>query len=204
MLDFIFRAHLPLAADAAMLFAVGVLLSFPVVRLRLRGVAALPRALLRLVLRLIGPDPTLARMAGVIWAFNSVVLFVDLASGFHPLLPALLCVWTGLNVGVMVGMAPQEMRALGAGRPRPGRWTPPRGLASPCALLVPLLELPCFFYTVAMGINMGILVQSNALPYLPALAVRGRAYAAVIVPVLLASAIAEAIAIRGAASRADA
>ncbi len=198
MLYFVFREHSPQAAQAALLFAVGVFLSWPVVRLRLRGVAVLPLALLRTVVRLIGPDPSVVRMAGVIWLFNSVAMFVDLAAGFHPFVPALLCLWTGLNIGVVIGMAPREMAMLAAGHPGPGRWTSPPAVARLCGLLVLLLELPCLFYTVAMGISMGALVQSGTLHYLPALAVRGRAFACVIVPLLLVSAIAEAVAMRGA------
>ncbi len=200
MLYFVFRDHASQAAQAALLFTAGAFFSWPVVRFRLRGVAALPVALLRLVVRLIGPAPSFVRMAGVIWAFNSAAMFIDLAAGFHPLLPALLCLWTGLNIGVVVGMAPREMAVPAASRPGPGRWSPPPAAARLCGLLVLLLELPCLFYTTAMGISMGALVQSGTLHYLPALAVRGRAYALVIVPLLLVSAIAEAIAIRGAAS----
>jgi len=203
MLTFVFQAHASQAAQAALLFAVGVFLSWPVVRLRLRGVAVLPLALLRMVVRLIGPEPSVVRMAAVIWVFNSVVIFIDLASGFHQLLPALLCLWTGLNIGVVIGMAPREMAMLAANCPRPGRWKPPPGAARLCILLVLLLELPCLFYSVAMGISMGTLVQSGTLHYLPALAVRARAYAAVIVPILLVSAVAEALAIRGAVAQGD-
>lgn len=196
MLEFVFRDHLRLALDAALLFAVGLFVSYPVVRWRLRGVAAVPLALYRLVVRLIGPSPSIARTAGVIWAFNSVVIFIDMASGFHPLMPKLLCIWTGLNVGVTLGFAPREAMPL-AGPEQPGRWTPPPPLARACGVLVLVLELPSFFYAVAMGINMGWLVQRGELAYLPALSVRARAYAAVIVPMLLVSAVAEAVAIRG-------
>jgi hypothetical protein len=199
MLGFLFREHVSLALDAGLLFAVGLFASYPVVRYRWRAVAAPPLALFRLVVRLLGPAPSIARMALVIWAFNSIIVFIDMASGFHPLLPKLLCVWTGLNVGVMLGMAPQELE-LQLASVRPGSWVPPPALARVCTVLLLVLELPCFFYAVAMGISMGLLVQSSALSYLPGLAVRGRAYVTLLVPILLVSALAEAIAVRGTAS----
>jgi hypothetical protein len=203
MLEFVFRDHLRLALDAALLFAVGLFASYPVVRYNLRGVAAPAVALFRLVVRLIGTAPTPARTAAVIWACNSLIMFVDMASGFHPLLPKVLCLWTGLNVGIMAGMAPQEADLLRAGPPGAGQWAPGPALTRLCALLVLVLELPCLFYAVAMGMNMGLLVQSGTVRYLPALSVRGRAYAGLIVPILLVSAVAETLAIRGAAAVQD-
>jgi len=203
MLDFVFRDHLRLALDAALLFGVGLFAAYPVVRYRLRAPAAVPLAALRLVARLMGRSPGLVRMAAVIWAFNSVVMFLDMASGFHPMLPKVLGMWTGLNVGIMIGLAPREKVFLPPQRPAAGQWVPSPPLAGSCALLVLLLELPCFFFAVAMGLSMGHAVQSGAAGYAAALSVRARAYFSVIVPVLLASALAEAGAIRGAAARAE-
>ena len=197
MIEFVFKEHFRLALHAALLFAVGLFASYPVVKYRVRWLAAVPLALLRFVLRLIGPSPALARMAGVTWAFNSVVMFVYMATGFHPLLPKVLGVWMGLNIGTVIGMAPDYEELRTVSRPAAGQWAPPPGLARVCALLVPVLELPCFFYAVAMGMSMGQQVQSGALPYLSALAVRSQAYAALLVPILLASAVAEVTAIRG-------
>ena len=156
MLDFIFREHLRLALEAALLFGVGLLAAYPVVRCRLRAPAVVPLAALRFVMRLMGPFPSLVRMGGVIWAFNSVVMFIDMATGFHPPLPQVLALWTGLTVGI-----------------------------------------------IAMGVSMGHAVPSGAAGYLSALSVRACAYLAVIVPILLASALAEAVAIRGAAAQDD-
>ncbi|MHC4788981.1 MAG: hypothetical protein ACYS8K_07230, partial [Planctomycetota bacterium] len=71
MIEFVFAVHLRLALRAALLFAVGLFAAWPVVRYRIKSLAALPMAVFRLVLRLIGPSPTIARMAGVIFGFNT-------------------------------------------------------------------------------------------------------------------------------------
>ncbi len=201
MLEFVLVNHFRLALDAALLFAVGLFASWPVVHYRLEGVARLPLALFRLVLRLIGRSPGVPRMTAVIWCFNSLTIFVYMASGFHPLLPKLFGIWTGMNIGVVLGMARHEEDLLQAGTPAPGQWVPPPLLATACGALVLVLELPCFWFSIAMGIGMGHAVESGQ-PYLSVLASRAAAYACVIVPVLAASAVCEAVAIRGSAGRA--
>ena len=83
-----------------------------------------------------------------------------------------------------------------------GQWRPPAGLSMACGVLVLLLELPCFWYCIAMGISMGWAVQGGT-PYQTALASRAPAYASVIVPLLLVSALAESVTIRTGAEPAE-
>ncbi|MHC4592436.1 MAG: stage II sporulation protein M [Planctomycetota bacterium] len=203
MIDFILRDHLRLAVHAALLFAVGLFASWPIVHYRLKAPARLPLAVFRLVLKLLGQSPSLARIACVIFCFNTVAMFVYMASGFHPLLPKVFGIWTGLNIGIIMGIAREERELLEAGLPSAGQWRPSGSLAALCGLLVLVLELPCFWFSIGMGIKMGHDVQSGALPYPEALARRALAYAVVIVPLLLLSAMAEAIAIRGSAAGAE-
>ncbi len=138
--------HVAPAALAAVLFGVGLLLAGPVVRLRLRAVEWLPERMLRFVACLMGPRPGIVRTAVVIWLFNAAVMFLCMASGFHPAVPLFLCIWTGLNVGtVTLRAAAQDAPALEAlARPAPGAWRPPGWLAVASGVLVLLLELPCF------------------------------------------------------------
>jgi hypothetical protein len=195
-LYFIFTVHQKLALYAAFLFVVGLFLSWPVVHYRMRAAARLPLAVFGFVLRAVGPAPSIARLAGVIFGFNVVVIFSDMALGVHPVVPRLLCMWTGMNVGIIVGLGDEA----GLTFPRaaaPGRWRPSRALASLCALVVVLLELPCFWLSIAMGMSLGYAVQSGASDYAGALALRAQAYATVIAPLLACSALAEAVAIRG-------
>lgn len=199
-LRFIFTEHQKPALYAAVLFAVGLFLSWPVIHFRMRALAALPLAVFRGVLRSLGPAPSIAGMAAVIFGFNAVVIFVDMALGFHPLLPKVLCIWTGMNVGIVAGMGDEA----GLAYPRPaadGRWRPPRPLVWACAVAVLLLELPCFWLSIAMGITLGHAVQSSDSTYSAALAVRAQAYWTVIAPLLACSALAEAVAVRGAPPR---
>ncbi|MCK4283651.1 MAG: hypothetical protein KAX44_04985 [Candidatus Brocadiae bacterium] len=202
MIEYVFRTHFRLAVHAALLFTVGLFLSWPVIHYRLEALARLPLALFRFAIRLIGTSPSIARTAGVIFCFNSVAIFVYMASGFHPVLPKIFGVWTGMNIGTIVGMARREEDFLQAGRPSPGQWLPPSPLTAICGVLVLVLELACFWFSIAMGMGMGHAVQAGAERYFDALAVRTRAYALVVLPVLALSAIAEAIAIRGCAGQA--
>ena len=199
MLEFVFRAHMRLASHAALLFAVGLFISVPVVRYRLRPIAWLPLAVFRLVIGLIGSSPSMARMVAVIFSFNTVAIFLYMASGFHPVLPKVFGIWTGMNIGIVMGMARQEELAGRSGWAKPGQWRPSRSLTGLCGLLVLLLELPCFWFAVAMGISLSHAVQAGMQSYTEALAPRASAYLAVIAPLLLCSAVAEAVAIRGTA-----
>ena len=196
MITFAFQQHLRLAVHGALLFAAGLFASWPVIRYRLTAVAWLPEQTFRLVLRLLGPRPSIPRVAGVIFAFNSAVMFLQMASGYHPFLPKVLGIWTGLNVGIMGAASAREgiqPDALGAPE---GGWIPPRLATLLCGLAVLALELPSYWFALAMGISLGHSVQGGAA-YGSALAQRALAYVTVILPALLTSAVAESIAIRG-------
>ncbi len=197
VLEYVLVEHLRLAVLAAILFAVGLFVSPVVARLRIAALEWLPLQLFRLIMRLVGPGPSLARMAGVIWVFNSAAMFVYMASGYHPLAPRIIGVWTGLNIGIVAARARSDEAGLaGLMVPRAGQWAPPAGLAWMCGALVLLLELPCFWYALGMGMSLGGDVQREGVQYLAALRPRAWAYLLLIVPTLLVSAVAEAIAIR--------
>ncbi len=202
MIEYVFRTHFRLAVHGALLFTVGLFLSWPVIHYRLEALARLPLALLRFAIRMMGTSPSIARTAGVIFCFNSLAIFVYMASGFHPLLPKIFAIWTGMNIGTIVGLARREVDLLQAGRPSPRQWLPPSPLTAVCGVLVLVLELPCFWFSIAMGIGMGQGVQAGTARYFDALAVRAQTYALVVLPVLALSAVAEAIAIRGCAGQA--
>jgi hypothetical protein len=199
MLDFVVRTHLRLALHAGLLFAVGIFVSWPIVHYRLRAVAWPAVQAFRLILRLVGPSPSIARTAAAIFLFNTIAIFVYMASGFHPLLPKVFGIWTGLNIGVIVSLA-REGDFIQRSRPTPEQWRPPPRLVAVCGTMVLALELPCFWYSIAMGMSMGHAVQAGVQPYAAALETRAAAYVGVIVPLLLCSAVAEAIAIRGTAA----
>jgi len=130
-------------------------------------------------------------------------MFVHMASGLHPLAPQLLGVITGMNVGIAAGMGRRMQDLLPRGLPQPSGWRPPPKVGCACALLVLGLELPAFWYSVAMGISMGQGIQGSTVTYGSALLERAPAYGGVIVPILLISAIAETVAMSGAAGADD-
>lgn len=200
-LDFIFVQHFWLALDAVILFAVGLFAAVPVVRYGMEAVKWLPLKVFRLVVRLMG-ERGIVRTALVIGTFNSVAIFVYMVSGFHPLFPKIFGVWTGLNIAVLTAGVDKEKDPVLSRLTEPpeGGWRPSAGLAGLCGLLVLILELPCFWFALAMGMRMGHRVQAGA-SYAEELSRRGTAYVTVIVPLLLVSAVAEAIAIRGAPRR---
>lgn len=199
-LNFLLVDHFRLALHAGLLFAVGLFVAWPVVRYQLTGVAWLPWRIFGLVVRLMGPRPSLLRMAGVIFLFNSIVMFVQMASGFHSFVPKVFGIWTGMNVGIMMGFAGDADGMIRRVARRRRGWNPPPAVTLICSLLVMLLELPCYFYALAMGMRLGHTVQGGQAGYVAALEPRAIAYAAFLVPALFVSAVAESVSIRGAAT----
>jgi hypothetical protein len=198
LLHFIFVEHLILAAVAALMFVVGLLLSWPVVRYQVRWAQRPALKLFRLVLRLIGSQPSLLRMSLVIWLFNSTAMFIYMSCGVLPILPKLVAVCTGFNVAVIFARTEAMEELNDAGRPGALQWIPGPLVTSVCGLVVLLVELPCFWYAIAMGISLGQVAIGEGGSWADAFELRGRAYGAVIVPLLLVSAVCESIAIRGA------
>lgn len=203
MIEYVLVGHLRPALHAAILFAVGLLIAVPVTRYRLTFLAWPALQVLRLVMWLMGERPSLLRVAAIIWLFNSDAMLIYMASGFHPMLPKVFALWTGLNIGVVMARMSADDDSVfgGLGQVAPGQWLPPKGLALGCGVLVLMLELPCFWYALGMGMSMGWQVQAGG-GYLASLGPRATAYLCLIVPTLLVSAIAESIAIRAAAGSA--
>lgn len=201
MVEFVLIEHFRLAVHAAALFGIGLLLSWPVVHYRMMRVAWLPLRVFRIVVALMGPRPPFARMTAVIFGFNALTIFLYLAGGWHPVFPKLCGLWIGMNVAIVAVMGREDERIMEMGRPGEEAWVPGRPLSMLCGLAVMLLELPCFWYALAMGMSLGDAVQDGRAPYLEALGVRALAYVTLVAPALLVSAAAESAAIRGMAAR---
>jgi hypothetical protein len=203
MLEAIFHTEARLVYHAGLLFAVGIFAGAAVVKLRLDAVARPALAAFRVILRVLGHSPSLARMTAVIWLFNSTAIFLYMASGsLHRLLPMVFSIWTGMNIAAVVGLArvgrAQEMQMAR----RPDQWRPPGPLGALCGLAVLVLELGSFFIAIAMGISTGAAVAGGTAR-LAALAPRAAAYTTILVPVLLLSAFCESISIRTGSPGAD-
>jgi len=187
---------------AAVLFAAGVATAVPVTHGKVHWLMAFPLWIVRKVLRLIGPEFAPWRVFPTIFVFNSVAMFVYMATGVLVIVPAAVAFLTGLNIGVVVLNA-GELELPGGELPTAdgddsyevAPWV------SACGLAVLVLELPSFWISVGMGIGMGRSLAVGG-PYtvgnITRLFVeRAHAYWMIVVPVLLVSAVAETLAIRG-------
>lgn len=198
------RGHLWLGLVAALLFGAGLGTSVVVVRRQVRWLMALPLWVVRRVMAIIGPGFPPLRVFLVIFCFNSVAIFLYMASGVLVCLPAAIAFLTGVNIGVIVLKADEVQGAAGETPPADSDEQPDvevGPLASLCGLAVLLIELPCFWLSIGMGIRMG---RRLALDFAYTLhnmgrllAPRAAAYVSVILPALFLSAIAETVAIRG-------
>ncbi len=200
LFSFVFVQHFGLACGAALLFLVGVLLAFPVVKHGSTRLTWLPLILFRLVRRMLGTHPGMTRLWSLIFGFNGTVMLLYMASGVHPGFPAAISLLTGYNIAVILLVAGETGDLDGLAVSPASRWKPGGWVAGLCGLAVILLELPCFWYSIAMGIRLGQEIVAGQTSYVQGIATRLHAYAFLILPVLLVSAVCEAIAIRGMAA----
>ena len=197
-------SHLWLGVVAAALFAAGLVTSVAVVRREVQWLMVVPLWVVRRVMGIIGPRFPPLRVFLVIFCFNSVAIFLYMASGVLVIVPATIAFLTGINIGVIVQRADRVQlatgeRPLAAAGDEEGADVGP--LASLCGLAVLVIELPCFWMSVGMGIRLG---RRLALDFSYTLANMGKllgpraaAYVSIVVPALFLSALAETVAIRG-------
>jgi hypothetical protein len=166
-----------------------------VVRGDVRFLIAFPVWLLRKLMRYLRGGPAVAEVFLVIFLFNGTAMFVYLMSGAIPFLPHAIVFMTGMNVAV-AGLKSGEI--LGEEEKAPEGEidrvvTDTRNglavldpLSAVCSLLVVLLELPCFWFTMALSAAPGFVGEMRP---------RIMAYVSVILPLLAVSALAEAYAV---------
>jgi len=194
---FVFSDHFDLACGAALLFLVGVLLAFPVVKHGSTRFTWLPSILFRLVRRMLGTNPGMMRLWPLIFGFNGTAMLLYMASGVHPVFPAAICIITGYNIAAILLLAGESEDPDGLAVSPASGWKPGKWVAGICGLAVLLLELPCFWYSIAMGIRLGQEILAGQTNYVQGIPARLHAYVLLILPILLVSAVCEAIAIRG-------
>lgn len=197
LFSFVFVDHFGLACGAALLFLVGVLLAFPVVKHGSARLTWLPLILLRMVRRMLGTSPGMTRLWSLIFGFNGTVMILYMASGVHPGIPAAISILTGYNIAVILLVAGESEDLDGLALFPASGWKPGKWVVGICGLAVLLFELPCFWYSIAMGIRLGQEIVAGQASYVEGISVRLHAYVLLILPVLLVSAVCEAIAIRG-------
>ena len=201
LFSFVFVQHFGLACGAALLFLVGVLLAFPVVKHGSPRLTWLPLILFRMVRRMFGTNPGMTRLWSLIFGFNGTAMLLYMASGVHPGFPAAISILTGYNIAAILLLAGESEDLDGLAVSPASGWKPGKWVAGICGLAVLLLELPCFWYSIAMGIRLGQEIVAGQTSYLQGIPARLHAYVLLILPVLLVSAVCEAIAIRGMSGR---
>lgn len=197
-------------------FVAGAASAWIVIHWEIEALQRFPLWVLKWVTRLIGRDPNMVRLFVVICGFNSVAMFLYMSTGVWVVLPALVCFLTGMNLAIIfVRGRPAPLAEPPDGEEVPAADDAADGLGLGegvrlkvlpllCGLLVLVLELPAFWYSIGMGISLGhvlrdhyslaeILFFSYNSPGIGrAFAQRGAAYLHIIVPVLAVSALAEA------------
>ena len=181
--------HTGAAVAMALMFGAGAVTALPILRRRVDFLLVVPRWFARTLARVLAAEPPMPSLALLIFAFNGSAILVYMLTGLIPLVPAVVAFATGLNVVAAALLGKETL-------------TPPktqRHLPFPAALcggLTFLLELPCFWYAMAMGWtlkpNIAELMRgADAAP------IRNRvvAYVMIILPMLAVSAVAEAYAV---------
>ncbi len=196
-IPFVFIGHFWTACEAALLFSLGGLLAWPAVRVGPRFLVLFPMLLFQGVLGLFGKNPGMMRMFGVIFGFNASAIFLYMASGFRPWLPEVIAVLTGFNITVIMLLGGQGIEFTAEGGDAGGAWVPGTFLTALCGLAVLALELPCFCFSIGMGVSLGREILEGQVRYGQGIVPRAEAYVLVILPLLLVSAVCEGIVIRG-------
>ena len=202
--------HWKLAMVAAAAFFGGLASAGVVVRAHLHGLMRFPLWVMSALMRFLWAFPNYFAIFLLIFLFNSGAMCVYMLTGILPVLPHIVCFMTGMNIGIVVlagSVAAGQRLAESAG----GGAVPPEGSGAAgvpagstagggcfrvvCFLIVVLLELPAFWFAIAMGTSIGRWWHDadpgGALG--AAVLERLRAYAAVIVPILAVSGAVESV-----------
>lgn len=216
-----------MAAVEGGVFFIGIFSASIVIRHRLRFLMAFPQWLMGNLAKLLESKPGYLFILLFIFCFNSAAIFIYMMTGaLLQLLPTAVCFLTGMNIGIVAGTAQVFAAVSRAARRRiseergpddfgvdellpPERETeapvfPPRGMTSAqfytqtvCVILVALLELPAFWFAIALGTSLSRHWLPLAGPGVAeSILARMTAYVTVIVPVLAISAAVEAVAVR--------
>ncbi len=215
-----------MAAIQCAVFFIGIFSASIVIRHRLHFLMAFPEWFMGKLVQVIAAKPGYVFLLLFIFIFNSVAMFAYMMTGaLLQFLPTAVCFLTGMNIGIAAGRAQviaavsraarrqlrQELdvdhdvdELLPVDEPAEPSPIPPRGMSltdfyiqTICVILVAALELPAFWFAIAMGTTM----SRHWLPLTDqnlgqSILSRLIAYAAVIVPVLAISAAIEAVAVR--------
>lgn len=187
-------AHVGTAAYAALVFTLGLVGAFIAVRYRIEALIAFPRWMANKLQGLIFLPPVLLFL--LIFGFNGTAICAYMLTGaIHYLVPVFIAFMTGTNIGIImllgVTSPPDAPRQPVSFETNPRR----QAVAMLCGLLTALLELPCFWLGIALGMTLGGF-GGGTEGTRAAIAQRVRAYAQIILPILCISAAAETLGIK--------
>jgi len=211
---FLEHDHWRLAGIAAVAFFGGMASAAVVVRFRLEGLMRFPMWITRQLVRFLRTFPRFLPIFGLIAAFNCSAMCLYMLAGLVPLAPMVIAFFTGMNIAIVtltggniVALAfPEDWRLpsgsgadSGGGLARRENAPPPVTrsgcLRAACFFLVMLLELPAFWFTLAMGTSLEswwTWTQASRGQVLAAeISKRLAAFGMVIVPILVVSAAVE-------------
>ena len=124
---------------AALLFFIGYVLAPTVYYKKVKWLTAYPFFIIHLMDKYFKKDWPALTIFIVIFCLNSISLFINLLSGWGILLPFILIIYTGLNIGVVMYHTLEGKFYYAS-------------LLNPVAIL----ELPAAWISVAMGIQFGL------------------------------------------------
>lgn len=188
--------HIGLGGWAMVMFACGFLLAFPVVRLDVRSLLALPRWLYRLGRKYLTPELSPVFLFAFIFLFNTTAIFIYMMSGGLIFLPIVFDIFTGLNVGVIMLKDAQE--AMNEPLSAPTDMRSARAWVGFLCLFTVVVELSAFWLAIGMGIKLGRQMRAEFAwaTFAEYAQPRVLAYVLVLVPALVLSAAAETAAMK--------
>lgn len=123
----------------AVLFILGIVLADMVLDKNIRWLIAYPNWIYQKVEKIVQKFNGFLLVFLFIFVFNSINLFMGYVSGFLVILPFILAIWTGLNIGIILRETVQERNFLLL-------------FLNPVALV----ELPAGWISFSLGMDMGM------------------------------------------------
>jgi len=166
---------------SAVLFAAGVVASYPIAVLELRSLTWYPLWVWKKVRDALSPEDPWLKLFVFLLVFNSVSLLVNVLSGFLVVGPPAFALLLGMNLGVI---SVEEAGAAGI---------PLMVLLNPVAWL----ELPAAFVSLAVGMQLAtVIVEKGLVAGAYSFPELFNAYLFVVLPLLLSAALLESTLIR--------
>jgi hypothetical protein len=180
-----------------LLFVAGFMISAIVEKVpELAMLKVFPHWLVRFTMRYASPKRPFWQIFSFIAMFNTLAIFFYMMSGIFVIVPFVIALLTGLNIGIiMQEPVPEEFRKLNPFDQEAANFS---FYSIFGAVLVPLFELIIFCAFVGIGMSMGVGIALSYSPFMIAVLVKQRALSYFIIgmPTLLVAALLEAAAIK--------